>query len=258
MKNAAKEKTTVKKAILLAMCLVLFGAGAAMAYTVDNTTQIQQWNTTNAGGWTAPGVSIPWPSEYTTFGADFDANTGAFTIYTNWNPQTNEGVFYNSYVSTAFLFIDKDPVASNGWDYAIDLNNQLVYKSLTGITYSQDAGGGGSYTTFGTNSSIWYGRYYGPYPPGTTDLIPVLATGSTEGLTVAWDTSGSIHTVTLNLSGLLSTDPWAFLWGTATCGNGTFAGSTDGMVPLPPSALLLGTGLLGLVGLGWRRRKTKV
>jgi hypothetical protein len=27
-------------------------------------------------------------------------------------------------------------------------------------------------------------------------------------------------------------------------------------VPLPPSALLLGSGLLGLVGLGWRRRKS--
>jgi hypothetical protein len=28
-------------------------------------------------------------------------------------------------------------------------------------------------------------------------------------------------------------------------------------VPLPPSALLLGSGLLGLVGFGWRRRKEK-
>jgi hypothetical protein len=26
-------------------------------------------------------------------------------------------------------------------------------------------------------------------------------------------------------------------------------------VPVPPSALLMGSGLLGLVGLGWRRRK---
>ncbi len=26
-------------------------------------------------------------------------------------------------------------------------------------------------------------------------------------------------------------------------------------IPLPPSALLLGSGLLGLVGFGWRRRK---
>ncbi len=29
-------------------------------------------------------------------------------------------------------------------------------------------------------------------------------------------------------------------------------------VPLPPAALLMGSGLLGLVGLGWRRRKTTV
>ena len=34
--------------------------------------------------------------------------------------------------------------------------------------------------------------------------------------------------------------------------------STDASaVPLPPSVLLLGTGILGLVGLGWRRRKTE-
>jgi hypothetical protein len=33
---------------------------------------------------------------------------------------------------------------------------------------------------------------------------------------------------------------------------------TSTPVPLPPSALLMGSGLLGLVGLGWRRRKTNV
>lgn len=32
----------------------------------------------------------------------------------------------------------------------------------------------------------------------------------------------------------------------------------DAEIPLPPTALLLGSGLLGLVGLGWRRRKTNV
>ena len=41
-------------------------------------------------------------------------------------------------------------------------------------------------------------------------------------------------------------------------GNGPVTGAYNDtqVVPLPPSALLLGSGLLGLVGLGWRRRKT--
>ncbi len=32
--------------------------------------------------------------------------------------------------------------------------------------------------------------------------------------------------------------------------------SIHSAVPIPPTALLLGSGLLGLVGLGWRRRKS--
>jgi hypothetical protein len=40
-----------------------------------------------------------------------------------------------------------------------------------------------------------------------------------------------------------------------TGGNFKMNNFVDAPIPLPPSALLLGSGLLGLVGLGWRRRK---
>jgi hypothetical protein len=37
---------------------------------------------------------------------------------------------------------------------------------------------------------------------------------------------------------------------------GTYNSDQSTVVPIPPTALLLGGGLLGLVGLGWRRRKS--
>lgn len=48
-------------------------------------------------------------------------------------------------------------------------------------------------------------------------------------------------------------------WNTGLTGGTGFISVPDSgdfvVLPLPPSALLLGSGLLGLVGLGWRRRK---
>ena len=98
------------------------------------------------------------------------------------------------------------------------------------------------------------------------DQLTVVATGPSAGVPLStqfnWtehytvDTSAGPFTVSEYLfsGGLNGT----FLWG-ATYDSNTgniVGGPLSNPVPLPPSALLLGSGLLGLVGLGWRRRKT--
>jgi hypothetical protein len=252
----------MKKAILLALCLVLIGAGAALADSVANTTVISAYNAGNFQYNTAPGVSIPPNSIFTTPGAEF--NAGVLTIYTGWSQGTVDAIG-GSTATTAFLFIDAN--ADNIWDYAIDLDKSSanLYKSTLTITNSENAGP--PFSTFGTNNGLIYGRYYGGSGnvSGTTP-IPVLATSdqALEDLAVAWSTGAwsgdslTYNTVSVNLSALLGSGPWLFGWGTGTCGNGAFFDGFSIGVPLPPSALLLGTGLLGLVGLGWRRKQTSV
>lgn len=77
-----------------------------------------------------------------------------------------------------------------------------------------------------------------------------------------------VYTTTADLHNVVGTD-LSSIWNgtdeiwfhfTQECGNDNLMGYRPGGIPLPlpPSALLLGTGLLGLVGLGWRRRQTKV
>jgi hypothetical protein len=41
-----------------------------------------------------------------------------------------------------------------------------------------------------------------------------------------------------------------------TFSNGVFSLEIAGPVPVPPSVVLLGSGLLGLMGFGWRPRKS--
>jgi len=116
----------------------------------------------------------------------------------------------------------------------------------------------------GAHSSLFYGSVLNFAFQGTSSGTVTAVTQSSDGY-IHWyygfdDFAGPPAGMTLLSSlGLSGT---AYFNGTyavteqiGSTVSYTLAGTFD-TVPLPPSMLLLGSGLLGLVGLGWRRRKT--
>ena len=88
--------------------------------------------------------------------------------------------------------------------------------------------------------------------PGSSGINGTLGTNNSGSYEVEVDLSD------IQSQGIVLSGGFSFLYPTATCANselhGCYTGKVTG-VPLPPSALLLGSGLLGLAGLGWRRKK---
>lgn len=145
-------------------------------------------------------------------------NFGATNTYTLW--QDNTG----NYSAKVIL---------HGWDgrAAGDVSNPWSISTATGDGWTQLGG---------TNTFNYY-------------------TGMLDGQT---GYTGGLHNVITGIDlSFLCTAPglndltWLHL--TYDCGNDNLMGQVPpNSVPIPPSALLLGSGLVGLVGLGWRRKRT--
>jgi len=104
-------------------------------------------------------------------------------------------------------------------------------------------------TYYFSGTGYWYGGAYAK----AGQLVTVWATSGDTSSTVPvnWLTGE----VEVDLAGLAGTGfniaDFSFIYASGTCANSVLTGS----VPLPPSALLLGTGLLGLALLGFPRKR---
>jgi hypothetical protein len=231
-----KEQVKIMKrlAVILVTVVALVGfmtAGSALAITYNGAL----WDPDYAGnpGWNANANN---PS----LGAPLDPATATFTVGSiNFSFGPPEGETYGAWLA-GFTAVSEP---SLGWIattpfYTPSTNQSPYLGTFFQFTWQE---------TFSTDVLLAISLTHddGAYliMDGTTVLI-----NSSAPTTVITDTfSGLIavglHTFELNYGGV----------------NGfpevlPYSASTT-PVPLPPSALLLGSGLLGLVGLGWRRRK---
>ena len=231
----------------LVLLLSLCASGAwGVVVTFPDNTYINKWvGDSSTSIWLDRWGTL----QFETYYATYDTSSHYLTIFTNWseNATDTQGTPSITFVA-ADLFLDFNH--DGKWDAGIPLhgaNKGKVYYISSTSDYLT------SQQVVGTNSSISYGglyttNAYSAGPPSYPVPVIVTATVSADTAFVDWsDPPGSNpdNAVAIDLSnvhnGFNPNDPnIGFLWGTTTCGN-------DVIIPLPPSLLLLGSGLLGLV-----------
>jgi hypothetical protein len=239
------------KKLVLIVALVMALALPAAAYTINDTVP----------------DAIGYPT-YETYGMNVvnftpGVNSGGiqFNLFTNFPGADTVNGTPPWTTTLADLFVVEN---YNGVDYnwAIPLVSRpgftagTMYAVGTALTSTDiyNANGGGAYT-YNPNVNVQIatvGDNYG---------FAGLGGGSVTAIGPSSTMPYYQYQVT---TGIWEDDPFAtmtFLWGTATCANDILTGQVGGggtpNVPIPPSVLLLGSGIVGMIGLGWRRRQAQ-
>ena len=243
----------MKKLILTMLCVAILALAPVMASAYDINGD--------------PGATIGYPT-YATYGLNAvnytpGINNGGIilNLFTNF-PQA--GVVCNGSppwnTQPADVFITENYYGNN-YSWAIPLVDRTgftagtMYAVASFLTSDQFDPSGGTGYIFNANVPVQVATVGNNY--GWTSI---------GGGSVTWTALAGLPDYEVSVvTGAWQDDPfgtWTITWGTATCANdvltGTIGGGGNPNVPIPPTALLLGSGLLGLAGLGWRRKGLKL
>jgi hypothetical protein len=186
---------------------------------------------------------------------DTNPNTGAITYggpVGGWTFNVTTAITTPLVGGPFHVIMDLNSVDMSGGPGTLTLmfnNTGFTLPSLNNLA-SMHIGGTIGLTTPGT---VTYSSYF---DSTNSSFLPPTVNGSIMGPLVYSGIGAFGGTLTSNIA--TGTDPFALTQVVTIQHNASgltsFNASLD-IVPLPASVLLLGSGLLGLVGLGWRRRK---
>jgi PEP-CTERM motif len=243
-----------KLLIIPFLVLFLFPA-TSMAYTIDDKTDVGVGLSWDGGDPTLATYGSYGPyqdylgAEFDTKGINvgFDGNELTLDLYTAFDGSEDVGGLE---LTLADLFLTVGSAT-----YAIDLD-----ASISGV-YMVDSFDT-SWNIVEGASGLLYGEVW--YIDGSTTYSPwVQATGQgqtvnnlTASISSSMEGSLNVYSVSFDWTGIINAgSEFDIFWATATCGNDIIEGTITAPAPVPEPAtmLLLGTGLIGLAGVGRKK-----